>query len=189
MNPTLSIVVATGGQRPHLTTTTAATAQQLGHGDELIITRRDCAWGHEARNLTMPRCAGTHLMFIDDDDQHTPFALDTVRAALVDEPDRVHLFAMQYDDGRIVQPRWPLEMGYVSTQMLVVPNDPDLLGTWGERYEGDYDFITTTMQLRGDEPLLHGDVIALIGMPAPQRAVWHGSTRQKLLMADVAGAQ
>ena len=47
--------------------------------------------------------------------------------------------------------------------MLCVPNTPGQLGQWGDRYEGDYDFIHSTMALRGDTPVLHPDVIALIG--------------------------
>jgi len=30
--------------------------------------------------------------------------------------------------------------------MMVVPNDKARLGSWGERYEGDIDFLTTTLE-------------------------------------------
>jgi hypothetical protein len=73
--------------------------------------------------------------------------------------------------GRTILPRWPLQVGYVSTQMMVVPNVPSLLGRWSERYEGDYDFAASTLELRGDSPVLHDDVIALLGAPAHERTV------------------
>ncbi len=155
-------MIATAG-RPSLTQTLAALTPQLQSGDEILVERLDCAWGHEARNRAIPRCAGTHLMFIDDDDQHATDALALVRTKVRAHPKRVHLFSMTYTDGRTVNPRWPLQMGYVSTQMLVVPNVEGKLGTWGDRYEGDLDFAATTMLLRGDEPILHADVVALIG--------------------------
>jgi hypothetical protein len=163
--PSLSIIIATRG-RPHLAITAATTASQLDHGDELLIQRLDCAWGAEARRHAIPRAAGTHLMFIDDDDVHTTDALDIVRSALDKDPDHAHFFAMRYlDDGRTLTPTWPLRCGYIATPMFVVPNDPATLGVWTDRYEGDYDFIHSTMVRRDDEPRLHEDVIALIGTP------------------------
>jgi hypothetical protein len=119
-------------------------------------------WGHEARNLAMPRCAGTHLLWIDDDDKYVKGALTTVRQSVRRSRNRVHLFAMAYPNGVVVKPRWPLIMGSVGTPMICVPNEPGKLGRWGDEYEGDYSFVTETMRLRGDKPVLHADVIATI---------------------------
>jgi len=169
--PTFTIIIPTCG-RPTLADTVASVTPQLGDGDELHLIRRDNApWGHATRNHAMPHAAGSHLLFIDDDDRYLPDALTLIRIKLTPTTrHRVHLFSMRYDNGHLVQPRWPLEVGYVSTQMMCVPNSPDLLGVWGDRYEGDYDFIATTMLLRGDEPVLHADVIAQIGRPSHARA-------------------
>jgi hypothetical protein len=154
-------VIATSG-RPTLTHTLAALTPQLEPGDEVLILRDNTGdWGHTPRNNAMPRCAGTHLIFIDDDDRHLKGALEYVREEVAHTPDRVHLFAMAYQDGRVVQPRWPLQIGYVDTAMVCVPNTT--LGRWGNRYEGDYDFIASALELRGDEPILHDDVIATKG--------------------------
>lgn len=159
-------MIATAG-RPSLTATLAALTPQLISGDEVLIERLDTPWGNQARNNAIPRCAGTHLMFIDDDDHHTDGALELVRTKVRAYPKRVHLFSMRYQDGRTVHPRWPLQIGYVGTPMLCIPNTPDKLGAWSDRYEGDHDFITQTMQLRGDEPVLHADVIAHVATPQP----------------------
>jgi hypothetical protein len=156
-------VIATSG-RPTITTTLSALTPQLEHGDEILILRDSTGdWGHTPRNNALPRCNGTHLMFIDDDDHHLKGALEYVREEVAHAPDRVHLFAMAYSDGRVVHPAWPLQIGYVDTSMLCVPNTHGKLGRWGDRYEGDYDFIASTIELRGDTPILHDDVIATKG--------------------------
>jgi hypothetical protein len=155
-------VIATQG-RPTLSSTLNALTPQLQDGDEVLILRDETGdHGNSPRNQAIPRCAGTHLMFIDDDDHHLDDALELVRARVRSRPKRVHLFSMAYDDGRIVKPRWPLQVGYVGTPMIVVPNEPAKLGQWSTRYEGDYDFIQSTMQLRGDEPILHAEPIAAV---------------------------
>ena len=160
-------MIATSG-RPTLTHTLAALTPQLQHGDEVLIVRDSTGdHGNTPRNQAIPRCAGTHLMFIDDDDQHAADALTLVRTKVRARPKRVHLFSMVYDDGRVVHPRWPLQIGYVGTPMMVVPNEVGLLGSWSDRYEGDYDFISSTMELRGDAPVLHAEPIAAVRAPGP----------------------
>ena len=159
-------MIATSG-RPTLTQTLAALTPQLVHGDEILIVRDSTGdHGNTPRNHAIPRCAGTHLMFIDDDDQHAADALQLVRSKVRARPSRVHLFSMVYDDGRTVHPRWPLQIGYVGTPMIVVPNQPGKVGLWSQRYEGDYDFINDTMTLRGDAPVLHAEPIAAVRTPS-----------------------
>ena len=53
-------MIATSG-RPTLTTTLAALTPQLQSGDEILVERLDCPWGHQARNNAIPRCAGKPL--------------------------------------------------------------------------------------------------------------------------------
>jgi hypothetical protein len=161
---TFSIVIATAGRRS-ITQTLAAITPQLEHGDEILIERLDCDWGGKARRNAIPRCAGTHLLFIDDDDHHTEGALEHIREKVGRSPHQVHLFAMAYDDGRVVEPTWPLRIGSVGTPMFCVPNVPGCIGEWSDRYECDYDFIDSTMTLRGDQPALDDHVIAAVSAP------------------------
>ena len=35
--------------------------------------------------------------------------------------------------------------GNIGTPSLVMPNRPAWLGQWGDRYEGDYDFLRSTL--------------------------------------------
>lgn len=159
MTPRLTVIVASCG-RPTLARTLDSVKPQLHRGDEVLVSvNNDCPWGHAARNQLMLVARGNTLLFMDDDDVYLPGALSAVRAAVAAEPDRLHIFRMRYASGGELW-TWPQVMqGNVSTQMIAVPNRPADLGTWGTRYEGDLDFISSTKM---GEPVWHEDVIALI---------------------------
>ena len=117
-------------------------------------------WGAEQRTLGMKQASGTHLAFLDDDDVYTEEAGVAVTRALAARPNRVHVFKMRKGS-------WEyggygcLYDGGIGTPMFVVPND-GVLGTWTVRRQGDFDFITSTIELRRRAPRYHGDVIAEI---------------------------
>lgn len=158
----LSILVASSG-RTTLARTLLSISPQLEPGDELLVDVNDDApWGHAARNRLMARARGTHLLFMDDDDAYLDGALKLARAAAELTPDRVHIFQMRYPDGDVLWRTHDVEVGNVSTIMLMVPNQPDDLGVWSDRYEGDFDFLAETLELRGDAPVWHEDVIAAV---------------------------
>lgn len=163
----LSIIVASSG-RPTLAHTLVSTRGQLRDGDEILVSiQSDCPWGHAARNQLM-RCArGDALLFIDDDDVHTPDALAVVRAAVETEPDRIHIFRMMYSDGRTLWEGQEVRSGNVSTQMVVIPFFLARV-SFGSRYEGDFDFIDAACRIAGP-PAWHEEIIALVrpGQPAP----------------------
>jgi glycosyltransferase involved in cell wall biosynthesis len=165
----LSIIVASSG-RPTLKRTIDSARSQIRDGDEILVSvQTDCPWGHAARNQLMPAARGDALCFIDDDDAYTPGALDVIRAAFEAAPSRLHLFKMRYADGRELWHDPRVYCGNVSTQMVVVPRKwvifhSPLMGPppqWGNRYEGDFDFIASCERQRG-EPVFHEDVIALV---------------------------
>lgn len=160
---TFSILIPTVG-RPTLIVTLGALIAQLEHGDELMVLRDQTGdWGNTARNRAIPRCAGTHLLFIDDDDRHTAGALAVIRDRVAADPDRVHVFAMhRLSDRRTFTPTLPLELGHVGTPMLCIPNRPDRLGQWSTRYEGDFDFLTATLELHPDPPIVHPELVAVV---------------------------
>lgn len=144
--PRLSIILPTTN-RPTLHMAIRSCADQLLSGDEILVKldqSRD--WGQTPRNEAMPQAKGDYLLFLDDDDVYLTGAFDVIRAALTENPGRPHIFRMrrgEYND--LIWTEKVIRVGNVSTQMFVVPNDPARLGRWGKRYEGDYDFITSTL--------------------------------------------
>lgn len=160
----LSVIIASSG-RGTLPRAAGSVFGQLLPGDELLIdVNEDAPWGHRARNRQMQRAAGDGVLFLDDDDIFLPGALDAARAALEDEPMAMHLFRMRYAENDSVlwaEPR--VELGNVSTQMVCAPTELAVRHRWGDRYEGDYDFIRSVSLddlLAGT--VFHEDVISLV---------------------------
>jgi hypothetical protein len=135
---------------------------QLQPGDELLLSVNDDApWGHKARNELMRRAKGDALLFIDDDDCYAEAGLAAVRRAVSLQPKAVHIFRMRYPGGQEIWRTPDVELGNVSTAMLCVPNVPGL-GRWGDRYEGDFDFLQSTLQHLDVYPVWHEECIALV---------------------------
>lgn len=164
----LSILVPTIG-RPCLTKVLAELKAQLAPEDEVLVIGDgpvnaatvvepfgpqfrylehgpDHFWGHPQRNYAMPLSRGTHLMSLDDDDALCPGGLEMVRAAIRQHPNSPLMFRMHHES--ILLWRDPgVRDGNVSTQMFVTPNVKGKLGVWGRRYQGDLDFIVSTLAL------------------------------------------
>ncbi len=169
MTPTLSIIIATSG-RPTLIRTLQSLAPQLEHGDELLVIRRDDApKGNTTRDEAMPRAAGSHLWWADDDDVATDDALAIIRREVGRDPGAVHVFRMEgdvYHDGvrRVLWEDPAIRFGNVGGSMVVVPNIPGCLGTWEHPPVdgGDFHFLSGTLALLGRGPVWHPEIVALI---------------------------
>jgi glycosyltransferase involved in cell wall biosynthesis len=176
---TLSIIVPTTGRDSLRDTLASLVAQPLRVEDEVIVVGGSVAavkgyrvrhlpcepgghFGCEERMQGIAASTGTHLAFLDDDDVWMPETRAVIARAVQTAPDRPHLFRMVYPSGRLLWARPRLKSGNVSTQMIVVPNDPARLGCWTIRREGDYDFLRTMRWPRRDI-LWHTDVIARLG--------------------------
>jgi glycosyltransferase involved in cell wall biosynthesis len=163
---TLSVMIPTIG-RPCLPKVLQELREQLEAGDEVLvigdgpvkvgaIVQRfgsqfrylehgpDHMWGHPQRNHAMPLASGTHLMSLDDDDALLPDSLAQIRAAIVRYPAVPLMFRMRHGPELLWRDPF-VRVGNVSTQMFVTPNVQDQLGAWGRRYEGDLDFIASTV--------------------------------------------
>jgi glycosyltransferase involved in cell wall biosynthesis len=133
---------------------------QMAPGDELLLSVNDNApWGHRARNEMMEKATRDMLLFMDDDDIYLPGGLEMVRQGVGEWTSNLHIFKMEYMDGSPLWRQPVLALGNLSTQMIVAPNIPGLLGHWGDRYEGDFDFACSTAQKAG-EPFWHEEIIA-----------------------------
>lgn len=163
MTVTFSIIVPTSG-RPTLARTLASVTPQLEAGDELLVLRRDCEYGNAARDEAMGRAAGTHLLFMDDDDVYTDGAIATIRAAVSTDPNTIHVFRMRNSDGQLLWADPSFRMCNVGTPMVAVPNVPGKLGRWdnGGGAVSDFAFMTQTLAAMRANPVFHTPVVALV---------------------------
>lgn len=122
-------------------------------------------WGHTPRNAIFEKriIKTTHCMALDDDDQMTENALQIVRSAIVQHPDRPHLF--RQNGCPITGQVWKVKeicLGNVGTPMFVHPNVPEKIARYTPVYGGDYEFIRDTCAFYPDGPVWHEDVITRI---------------------------
>lgn len=104
------------------------------------------SWGYPQREYAIKAAKGTHIWGVDDDDRVAPWALETIRRKIKEHPARPLIFRVVYSGGvAIWQNGDPtLRENNVANQCFVTPNVAGLLGGWGKRYAGDFDFIVST---------------------------------------------
>ena len=161
---TISVIVPTRGRRS-LRGTLASVVRQLEPGDEVLVRwSRDEDFGNSARQSLIERARGTHLAFIDDDDQFADDALATMRRAAAENPGRIVVFRMRYLDGQVLWREPVLRERNVSSQMFLVPNVPGKLGRWENpdyTRMADYRFLADSVRLQG-EALFREEIVAHI---------------------------
>jgi len=105
------------------------------------------AWGHPQRNHGATIAIGRYLAWLGDDDLYLPGAFDAIHRAILASPEpRVHLFRWIAPwRGILWETPGVLQQDHIDAENVVCPNVPDKLGTWTNRYQGDYDFIAETV--------------------------------------------
>lgn len=119
---------------------------------------QDSWYGNAQRNIGMKAAKGSHLLFIDDDDEYTRDAICTIRAAINQNSQNIIIFRMVAKDGRLIWNDKSIRLANVSTQMFVVPNIQSLLGIWGQgiprgKNGGDFAFLKTTVNRWPNDPI------------------------------------
>lgn len=107
------------------------------------------SYGHDQINAAMAVATGDYITFNDDDDIYCAGAFDAIREAAGNLPSPAPLlFRFRSYHGPVF---WALPgllgQGLIGGHCAVVPNLPSLLGQWSPRYEGDWDFIESTLAL------------------------------------------
>jgi Glycosyl transferase family 2 len=115
-------------------------------------------YGHPQLALGYRAASCAYIAALGDDDEYLPGALGVVTEIMdaLPEPGPVLFRLTMYPSRsrRIFVPEtiWRdpvLYCGNVSSQSLVVPNDPDKLGEYPSHSTGDYDFIRQTVDMWG----------------------------------------
>lgn len=119
-------------------------------------------WGHAERNYATPMARCRYLAHIDDDDVYVPGMRALMADAIRRSPGKPVLFRMRYPNGIMLWAEPELRCGNVGTPMMLIPNRPTMLGTWGSFVGGDCHFLET-MKWKPEEIVWRPEVIALLG--------------------------
>jgi glycosyltransferase involved in cell wall biosynthesis len=161
---TFSVIVPTRGRKT-LKETLASVVGQLVPGDEVLVRcSNDDDYGNAARQSLIERARGTHLVFIDDDDQFARGALEIMRSFAREHPGRIGIFRMRYDNGLVLWTDPVVRLGNLSTQMLCIPNTRGALGRWESSdipRHADFEFVRGAIAHHGD-PLFRTEIVAFV---------------------------
>ncbi len=131
-------------------------------GVRLIEGPKTQCWGNAQRNAVLGLVESgmfspieqpkpTHLIFLDDDDILLPRTLEYLRPRLARKPDALVLCRFMTTYGIPLWDTQEVKQGNVGTGCIVCPAT-GRLGRYGDRYEGDFDFIVSTCGLRSQLP-------------------------------------
>lgn len=119
-------------------------------------------WGAHERNYASPMATGRYIAHIDDDDYYAPGTRLLMADAIEKTPGRPVLFRMRFPNGITLWDAPELRCGNVGTPMMLIPNRPTMLGTWGSFVGGDCNFLET-MKWKPEDIVWRPEVIALLG--------------------------
>jgi len=163
----LTIILATTG-RATLDAAIRSATSQMVPGDELILVFDDSGdAGDTPRNRVLDGAHGTHIAFLDDDDEYLPGALEAFRRFARSNPGRIGLFRIKYGLYGTPWTEERKELIATATAMYLIPNAPGKVGRFGRSPGappgrlGDYAFIVETVAMQG-EPIWCTDVVQQI---------------------------
>lgn len=119
-------------------------------------------WGHAERNLATPRARCQYIAHIDDDDVYVPGTRALMQDAIKNNPGRPTIFRMRYPNGITLWAEPAVRCGNVGTPMMLIPNRPTMMGTWGSFVGGDCHFLETS-KWKPEDYAWRPEVVALLG--------------------------
>lgn len=197
----LSIVIPTPGQGRPLARTLRSINHQRRPGDEIIVVHdaidgRDpevfklcewygaryveCAfdahsWGHKEIQHGYAHATGDFIAGCDDDDVFTPDAFTAIRDRIAELREPRPLMFQFMTPWRVVLWEEPAVVeNRIGGHCLVFPNIPERIGRWTERYNGDYDFIRSTIDLwpNKDADIVWCPNLIAWTRPTPEEEAW-----------------
>ncbi len=124
--------------------------QQLAEEFRARVVQHDAGhncWGHCQINHGISQATGDYVSFMDDDDIFAPGAFDAIGRGIALCPRSPLLFQFHTHWGEVLWDRPVAQQGRIGGHCLVTPRNERYLGKWSCRYEGDYDFIESTLKL------------------------------------------
>lgn len=110
------------------------------------------SFGHDQLNVGLAQAKGEWLHVNDDDDIWTPGSVAVMREAAAEAVDRPILFRfVSYHTNVYWLELGMFQIGAIGGHCLVTPNLPGKVGVWSDRYEGDWDYIESTVNLLGGQ--------------------------------------
>jgi hypothetical protein len=103
-------------------------------------------YGHPQRNYGQKIASGRWLAFFQDDDCYVQGAFDAMFDAIEGHWGVILGQTKTWQVG-VVWREKELYEGNIDADCIVVPNVPERLGVWANRYSGDFDFIRDTCEL------------------------------------------
>lgn len=128
-------------------------------------------YGHHQLNEGMIWATGDYLVFQDDDDIFSEDALASIRAAIAETPGRPLMFRFVTHYRLVLWAEPRLAEGWVGGHGFVPPNRPGKLGRWGCRYEGDFDFIASTLARYPEDSLVWREEVISRARP-DEPSIW-----------------
>jgi glycosyltransferase involved in cell wall biosynthesis len=129
-------------------------------------------WGHPQINLGIALAKADYVTFNDDDDVYTPDAFELIRqhaAALTEPKPLLFRFTAQWGMTYWIRgEQQKIAQDLIGGHCAVFPNVKERLGLWSDRYQGDFDFIRSTLDLwpNGDADAVWVDAVIAIARPA-----------------------
>lgn len=177
--PTISFIVPTIS-RPTLSALMERLIEDMGPGDQVILVgdgrqHGSRGWpekdprilyfefpggrhGNPGRDFALTHATGDFIMYIDDDDNLIPGAINhVIRPAIATAPERPHVFRCQ---GIPVQP--PPFAETTPGASFVWPNDPARLGQWDDGTSHNELFFLKWSLAHFPEPVLHDIEVYII---------------------------
>lgn len=99
-------------------------------------------WGHGIRNKYQRLLKGDYILHADDDDIYIDLSIDIIKKSINENFGKMLLFKFYHNYSKN-EYFWRvpfLMLNNIGTPCGAIPNIPDLMGNWGYRYGGDFDF-------------------------------------------------